>query len=101
VLAMLEELKAQAAAGTLPVDDGEKVARDPKRKKREDALNAWRKEKAVLRKITGSAVLPNPLVDALATTPPEGLEALSTLKYFGEKRVALYGPELVALLKAI
>lgn len=101
VLSMLEDLKAQQAAGTLPVDEGEKVARDPKRKKREDALIAWRKEKALLRKITGSAVLPNPLVDALSTTPPSGLEALQRLPYFGEKRLALYGAELVALLDAV
>jgi ribonuclease D len=62
-------------------------------------LKAFRSEKAVERKVTPSAVLPNPLVDELAARPPADVETLARVPYFGEKRVRLYGEALVALLR--
>jgi ribonuclease D len=50
--------------------------------------------------VTPSVVLPNPLVDELAASPPPDVEALARVPYFGEKRVGLYGADLVALLRS-
>lgn len=97
VLAMIGELTQKAEKGELPKEDrGPKP--DPKRKKREEALKAFRGEKAAERKVTPSVVLPNPLVDALAKEPPANVAALAQVPYFGEKRLRLYGAELVTLL---
>jgi ribonuclease D len=97
VLELIDGLEKQAARGELPQEEA-RPKPDPKRKKREEALKAFRGEKALERKVTPSVVLPNPLVDALASHPPASKEALSALPYFGEKRVRLYGDALVALL---
>jgi ribonuclease D len=48
--------------------------------------------------VTPSVVLPNAIVDALARQPPRDPEALAQIPYFGEKRVRLYGQELLTLL---
>ncbi len=48
--------------------------------------------------MTPSVVLTNPLMDVLAATPPRSLEELAKVPWFGEKRVRLYGAELLALL---
>jgi ribonuclease D len=102
VLATLKELIEQQRAGTLPDPDGaEKGPRDPKKKKREEALKAFRAEKATARKVTGSVVLTNPLVEALAANVPENEEALAAVPWFGEKRLKLYGKELLELLRSI
>jgi ribonuclease D len=97
VLSIVARLSALAKEGKLEGPTG-REARDPKRKRREDALKAFRAEKATARKVTPSAVLPNPLVDQLSRQPPAGLAELAQVPYFGEKRVQLYGAELVALL---
>jgi ribonuclease D len=76
----------------------EKKDRDPKRKKREEALLDWRKVEAGTRKVTPSVVLSNGLVADLASTPPATLEELAKLAYFGEKRANRYGAALMALL---
>ena len=98
VLAMVADLTAKAERGELapPPSRGRP---DPSRKKREEALKAFRAEKAAERKVTPSVVLPNPLVDALAVSPPEGKDGLLALPYFGEKRVHLYGEAILSLLQ--
>jgi ribonuclease D len=48
--------------------------------------------------VTPSVVLPNPIFDALVSQPPTHLDALRAVPYFGDKRVQLYGEELLALL---
>jgi ribonuclease D len=97
VMALIAKLQADGKAGALPAPD-EKKDRDPKRKKREEALLDWRKVEAQTRKVTPSVVLSNGLVAALSDTPPASLEELSKLAYFGEKRLTRYGAALMALL---
>lgn len=88
--------------GTFVDPEGaDKGARDPKRKKREDALKTWRALKAGERKVTPSVVLSNGLIDDLSRTPPVSVEDLAAMRWFGPKRVQLYGVELVELLKKI
>jgi len=100
LLAIVARLSALAKEGKLEGPVG-KETRDPKRQKREDALKAFRAEAAVERKVTPSAVLPNPLVDELSRRPPADLAGLTQVPYFGEKRVRLYGSQLVELLARI
>ena len=98
VLAVVRELQEKAKKGEL---EPEKDARGPKdlnRRKREDALKAFRVEKATQRKVTPSVVLTNPIMDALAARPPRSLEELSGVPYFGDKRLKLYGSALIELL---
>ena len=97
VLALLTRLRAQADRGELPVPPP--AMRDPARKKREEALKAWRTEAAAARKVTPSVVLTNPLVESLAREPPVSREALAAVPYLGEKRVRLYGDALLRLLR--
>jgi ribonuclease D len=97
VLALLARLRAQADRGELPVPSP--AVRDPARKKREEALKAWRTEAAAARKVTPSVVLTNPLVETLAREPPVSREALAAVPYLGEKRVRLYGDALLRLLR--
>ncbi|MHB8873090.1 MAG: ribonuclease D [Myxococcaceae bacterium] len=101
VLEVVLRLSALSKEGKLEAPANDRAARDPKRKKREEALRAFRAEAAVSRKVTPSAVLPNPLVDELSNNPPPGLEALSQVPYFGEKRVRLYGAVLIELLAKV
>lgn len=98
VLALVRETVAQAQRGELPREAEPAAQRDPQRRKREEALKAWRSEKAAARKVTPSVVLPNALFDALVARPPSDLEELRELRFFGEKRLQLYGAELVELL---
>lgn len=97
VLELLRRLRTQADRGELAPPPP--VARDPARKKREDALKAWRSEAAAARKVTPSVVLTNPLVDALAREAPRSREELARIPYLGEKRVRLYGDALLRLLR--
>jgi len=101
VLALIRDLIVQSRDGLLPQPEEKKGDRDPKRKKREDALKAFRAAKATERKVTQSVILPNPLVDELSRNPPESLLALGMLPYFGEKRLKLYGAELMDLLAKV
>ncbi|MBK7862102.1 MAG: HRDC domain-containing protein [Archangiaceae bacterium] len=97
VLQLIASLQDKATKGELP-KSAEVQKKDSATRKRIDALKAWRGEKATARKVTPSVVLSNPLVDDVATLPQVTLEALRTLPWFGEKRLKLYGAELVALL---
>jgi ribonuclease D len=96
VLALVKEIGARAEKGELVLPPA--PVRDPKARKREDALKTWRAAKAVERKVTPSVVLSNSTLEDLAKTPPADLAALEALPYFGSKRVQLYGAELVKLL---
>lgn len=97
LMAIIEKIQAEVKAGALEAPE-EKKDRDPKRKKREDALVDWRKAEAVTRKVTPSAVLSNALVAELSGSPPLSLEALEKVPYFGMKRLTRYGAALMALL---
>jgi ribonuclease D len=94
VLAIIRELAAQPE---LPLP-GPATGRDPRRRRREEALLAFRKLRATERKVTPSVVLPNALVETLATTNPETREALAAVPYLGQKRLELYGEALLQVL---
>ncbi len=96
VLALLAELRAGAERGELPAPPS--PTRDPGRRRREEALKAFRGAKANERGVTPSVVLPNPVIEQLAATPPPDLEALGRVPYLGEKRVRLYGEQLLRVL---
>jgi ribonuclease D len=98
VLALVREILEKSRRGELKPEQEQKGPKDPNRRKREEALKAWRAEKAGARKVTPSVVLPNPISDTLASRPPANLEELRAVPYIGEKRVQLYGEELLALL---
>ena len=99
VLALVHGLLEKARKGELPQEVLEpKAQRDPNRRRREEVLKAWRSEKAATRKVTPSVVLPNPLFDTLVSKPPRDEEELRAVPYLGEKRVRLYGEELLSLL---
>jgi ribonuclease D len=98
VLAVVRELVEKSRRGELAPEREPKGPRDANRRKREDALKQFRLEKATERKVTPSVVLPNPILDALASQPPPDLEALAQVPYLGEKRLQLYGAALVELL---
>jgi len=97
LMAIIGKIQADVKAGALTAPE-EKKDRDPKRKKREDALVEWRKGEAAQRKVTASAVLSNGLVAELSTTPPASVEALGKVPYFGMKRLTRYGAALMTLL---
>lgn len=99
VLATVRELSEQSRRGELkPERDPKEGSKDPNRRKREEALKAFRSAKAAERKVTPSVVLPNPVMDVLASIPPRTQEELEKVPWFGEKRVRLYGADLLALL---
>jgi ribonuclease D len=97
VLALLTQLKAAAERGDLPLLEA--AVRDPGRRRREDALKAFRAQRAAERGVTPSVVLNNPLVDQLAAAPPSSLEELAVVPYLGEKRIRLYGEALMEVLR--
>ncbi|NMO20272.1 ribonuclease D [Pyxidicoccus fallax] len=98
VLAIVKELLEKSRRGELEPEREQKGPRDANRRKREDALKQFRVEKATERKVTPSVVLPNPILDALASQPPKSVEELTAVPYFGEKRLQLYGQALIELL---
>lgn len=100
VMALIERVSADVKAGALPFPE-DKKDRDPKRKKREDALMDWRKKEAAERKVTPSVVLSNALVATLAAEPPTTVEALGKVSYFGPKRVERYGAAVLTVLSPL
>ncbi|HZH13351.1 MAG TPA: HRDC domain-containing protein [Archangium sp.] len=98
IIALVRELLEKSRRGELKPEQEQKGPKDPNRRKREEAMKAWRSEKASARKVTPSVVLPNPVFDTLVSRPPANLDELRTVPYIGEKRVELYGEELLALL---
>lgn len=100
VMQIFSFIAAEVKAGALsPPEQKEKG--DPKRKRRETALLEWRKSEAAIRKVTVSVVLSNALVAQLSSSPPESLEALGKVPYFGMKRQNRYGLALMALLEPL
>ncbi|HLT31871.1 MAG TPA: HRDC domain-containing protein [Myxococcaceae bacterium] len=97
VLKLIADLKAAQADGRLP-EEPEAPRPSAGQRRRYEALKEWRAARALERKITPGAVLSNPLMEQLAAEPPADVETLSRVPFFGDKRVALYGPQLVELL---
>jgi ribonuclease D len=98
VLELVKGLVEQSRSGALQAPEEKKGRRDPNKKKREDALKAWRAEKAAERKVTPSVVLPNALVEDLSRLGPMSADEIGALAYFGEKRRRLYAAELAELV---
>jgi len=98
ILGLIEQLTQAANRGELATEETPTEAPDRVRRRREEALRAFRSEKAVQRKVTPSVVLSNGLVQDLAKSTPRTLEELARIPYLGEKRVRLYGMELIQLL---
>ncbi|WP_426754452.1 ribonuclease D [Myxococcus sp. Y35] len=98
LLALVREQLEKSRRGELAPERESKGPKDSNKRKREEALKAFRVEKATERKVTPSVVLTNPLMEALAAKPPKNLEELAQVPYLGEKRVRLYGAALVELL---
>ncbi len=98
VLQQIVTFSEQSAKGELPFQP-ETKERDPKKRRRSEALTEWRKQAATKRKVTPSVVLPNALIEDVATLNPGEVSALATLPYFGAKRLALYGAEVLAAMK--
>ncbi len=98
VLALIQDWQKKAHDGALAPAEP-KTPVDRARKKREDLLLDWRKARAAERKVTPSAILSNPLVGLLASTPPRDLDELRAVPYLGDKRVQLYGRALLELLQ--
>ncbi|HEY0096034.1 MAG TPA: HRDC domain-containing protein [Archangium sp.] len=98
IVTLVRELLEKSRRGELKPEQEQKGPKDANRRKREEVLKTWRSEKATARKVTPSVVLPNPVFDVLVSRPPAGLDELRTVPYIGDKRVELYGEELLALL---
>jgi ribonuclease D len=79
----------------------ERAERD-RRRRREDALKAWRKAEASRRGVPNVVVLPNPAVEALVRE--EGgldLAGLARIPDVGPRRVQRYGEEILRVLARI
>ncbi|MFE8602041.1 ribonuclease D [Archangium violaceum] len=98
IIALVRELLEKSRRGELKPAEEQKGPKDANRRKREEALKAWRAEKATARKVMPSVVLPNPVFDVLVSRPPANLDELRAVPYIGEKRVELYGEDLLTLL---
>lgn len=98
IIGLIEQLTQAASRGELPTHEPKPEAPERAQRRREDALRAFRSEKAAQRKVTPSVVLSNGLVLDLAKSAPRTLEELARVPYLGEKRVRLYGMELIQLL---
>ena len=98
IIALVRELLEKSRRGELKSAEEQKGPKDANRRKREEALKAWRAEKATARKVMPSVVLPNPMFDVLVSRPPANLDELRAVPYIGEKRVELYGEDLLTLL---
>ncbi len=100
LLAATADLLARFKRGELPVEPPERKKMDSAQRKREEVLREFRSAKAAERKVTPSVVLPNPFIDHLTRSPPRSLDELARVPYFGEKRLRLYGREILRLLGA-
>ncbi len=98
VLALVRKFDDMQKKGTLP-QPPKKAAVDPKIRKREESLLSFRKETATERKVTPSVVMPNSLIADLAVAAPDSLEKLQAVKYFGKKRMDLYGDSVVSIMR--
>lgn len=100
-LAAIRRVEEMAAKGTLPDEVAPATEPDPLRRKRDDALRAFRNAQAATRGVTPSVVLPNPLIGDLLAAPPTSLDDLARMPYFGAKRLALYGQAILELMRGV
>lgn len=67
----------------------------------EEMLKKWRNAEALARGVSTMAVLPNHLVEAIASTAPKSIEALDRIPHFGRRRLERYGEILLGLLRGV
>ena len=97
LLAAVKDVLARWERGELPAETQERKRSGGAQRKIEEALRQFRVAKAAERKVTPSVVLPNPLISALARARPATLEELAGVPYLGEKRLRLYGTEILRI----
>lgn len=100
VVALIRETIEAQRAGKLE-SELEKKEKEPGKRRRMDALLAFRKDAAAKRNVTGSVILSNPLVEEIASLNPRDVSQLGTLPFFGEKRLQRYGEAIIATLDAV
>ena len=102
LLALIRALTEKSKRGELPPVEPPQGnrAEDAVRRQRQALLKAFRAEHAQTRGVTPHVVLPNALLEELVEHPPRTVEELAKNPYFGDKRIALYGPALVTLLRS-
>jgi ribonuclease D len=98
VLSSIADVVSQWKRGEVPIAADERKKGGAAQQKREEALRTFRSARAAERKVTPSVVLSNSLVAELTKNPPHSLEELAQLPFFGEKRLRLYGSEILQLL---
>lgn len=98
ILAAIASLTARAEKGELP-EPPPSPRPDASRRKREERLKAWRTEAAKARGVLPMVVLPNPVLERIASDPPADLETLARTPWLGEKRVELHGEAILAALR--
>ncbi|HEY0840086.1 MAG TPA: HRDC domain-containing protein [Vulgatibacter sp.] len=99
LLAEIARLRSLAESGGLPPPPAP-GKRDPQRRGREEKLKAWRSEAAKARGVVPAVVLPSQVAERLAGEPPRDLDELSRVPWLGEKRVRMYGPQILDALRA-
>jgi len=68
---------------------------------RYEALRVWRADEAAKDNYPNYIVASNAQLGAISKLNPTSVEDLNTLKGFGEKKVAKYGDEIIAVLNSI
>jgi ribonuclease D len=82
-----------------PTEAGREAAR--LRRKREEALKAWRRTEAHTRRVPNVVVLPNPALEWLLAQGAATLEELAAHPDVGPKRAARYGAAILAALASV
>jgi ribonuclease D len=97
---------ADARAGRAPPPDpprprptDEERAAAKRRRAREDALRAWRREASAARSVPPVVVLPNPAIEWLVGAETPDLAALAAHPDVGPKRAERYGTSILAALE--
>lgn len=97
LLAAVKKVLALWERGELPVEAPERKRGNGAHRKVEEALREFRAAKAAERKVTPSVVLSNPLIGDLARARPRTMDELASVPYLGEKRLRLYGAEILRI----
>ena len=61
-------------------------------------LKDWRMLRAAQDEMPAYIIAHNTVLEALATRPPETVQALNGVKGFGPKKIATYGPEIIDII---
>ncbi len=87
------------AARITPALSAEETHTQHGRRKREDALKAWRRAEREKRNVPGLVILPNPAIAWIVEQQPRTLDELATCPDVGSKRLARDGEGILAVLE--